>query len=93
MVFDSAKTENCFADSRTYDYRLPVTAEAFAARLAGWRVAENRKYRRPMFTADKNGVNVKGVLSGRVIKASFPEDRWEAEKAAFENWLAGLEAE
>jgi hypothetical protein len=92
MVFESAKTENCFSDSRTYDYRLPVTAEAFSALLDGWDMRENRKYRRPMFTADKNGVNVKGVLSGTIIKVSFPEDRWEAEKAAFEAWLGGLEA-
>lgn len=92
MVFESSKTENCFVDSRTYEYRLPVTAEAFRALLDGWDVHENHKYRRPMFTADKNGINIKGVLSGAVITVSFPENRWEAEKAAFEAWLGGLGA-
>jgi hypothetical protein len=92
MRFECQKTENCFAASETWEYRLPETAEAFSARLDGWDVKENRRYRRPMMTADRGGVNIKGVLAGNVVRVSFPEDGWEAEKARFENWLAGEEA-
>lgn len=45
-----------------------------------------------MMTADRNGVNVKGILAGNVIRVSFPEVTWEAEKAHFENWLSGEDA-
>ncbi|WMJ84014.1 hypothetical protein ACS3UN_13105 [Oscillospiraceae bacterium LTW-04] len=93
MIFDSSKTEDCFSDSQTYEYRLPVTAQTFVTLLAGWNVTENHRYRRPMFSADKNGVNIKGVLSGNVIKVSFPYCEWEAEKADFEGWLGGLKEE
>ena len=92
MRFECQKTENCFAASETWEYRLPETAEAFSVRLDGWDVKENRRYRRPMMTADRGGVNIKGVLAGNVVRVSFPEDGWEAEKARFENWLTGEEA-
>lgn len=92
MRFECKKTDNCFAASETWEYRLPETAETFAARLGGWQVKENRNYRRPMMTADRNGVNVKGILAGNVIRVSFPEVTWEAEKAHFENWLYGEDA-
>ena len=91
MLFECAKAENCFAESRTYEYRLPVTAGGFMALLDGWDVKENRKYRRPIFTASRNGVNIRCVLTGRVIRVSFPDSRWENEKAQFEYWLESLE--
>lgn len=91
MKFECRKTENCFADAQTYEYRLPVSGEAFSHFLSGWEVRVNQKLRRPVFLAEKGGVHVKGLLSHNVVKASFPEDRWEAEKAAFEQWLGGLD--
>jgi len=90
MQYEVKKTENCFADSRTYEYRLPLDGERFSRLLSGWgdwEISENHKFRRPLFTADRDGVNVKGILKANVIKVSFPEDRWEAEKADFERWL------
>jgi len=92
MTFDCAKTENCFQDSQTYEYRLPVTGEAFCAFLSGWSVRCNAKLRRPIFSADKNGVNIKGVLAYNLIRVSFPSSRWEQEKADFEKWLGGINA-
>ena len=81
MRFECKKTENCFAASETWEYRL-----------GGWQIKENRNYRRPMMTADRGGVNIKGVLAGNVIRVSFPEDNWEAEKIRFEDWLSGEDA-
>jgi hypothetical protein len=46
-----------------------------------------------MFTADQNGVHMKGVLSGNVIRVSFPENCRADGKDAFEAWLGGLEAD
>ena len=90
MNFSVKKTENCFADAQTYEYRLPINGRSFASFLEGWEVKEIHKYRRPLFIADKDGINVKGILEAYVIRASYPENRWEAEKASFENWLSSL---
>ena len=90
MLFEVKKTDNCFSNSFTFEYRLPVCGQDFSAQLCGWEVKENHKYRRPLFSADKGGVNVKGILKANVIKASFPQDRWENEKADFERWLGSI---
>ena len=87
MWFEVKKAENCFSDSRSYEYRLPIDGTGFSALLGGWEVREHHKYRRPMFTADKDGVNIKGILKASIVKVSFPEARWEEEKVGFEQWL------
>ena len=91
MRFEVKKTENCFSDSLTYEYRLPLSGQSFAALLDGWKVKENHTFRRPLFVADRNGVNIKGILKANVVKASFPEVRWEAEKERFERWLQSID--
>jgi len=88
MEYEAKKAENCFADSQSYEYRLPIDGQSFSTLLDGWDVKLHHKYRRPMFTADRDGVNIKGILKAKVIKVSFPESRWEIEKAKFEHWLA-----
>ena len=88
MRFDWEKTENCFAGSQTWEYRLPISARVLESRLSGWDVRENHRYRRALMTADRDGVNIKAALDAAVIRVSFPEERWEAEKAAFERWLS-----
>lgn len=35
MNFEVKKTENCFADSQTYEYRLPMTSQEFLSLLDG----------------------------------------------------------
>jgi len=87
MQFEVKKSENCFVDSQSYEYRLPIDGLSFSALLDGWEIKEIHKYRRPIFTADKDGVNAKGILKANIIKVSYPEERWETEKAKFECWL------
>ena len=87
MRFECKKTEDCFAASLTWEYRLPISSRELEGRLTGWTVAENHRYRRALMTADKGAVNIKGILDSPVIKVSYPENGWEAEKAAFESWL------
>jgi hypothetical protein len=88
MQFQCQKTENCFTHSQTYEYRLPLTVEAFANHLGSWEIFINRRYRRPMLTANRQGVNIKGILNRQIIKVSFPEAIWEEEKASFDQWLS-----
>ncbi|MEG1633281.1 MAG: hypothetical protein RR314_04435 [Oscillospiraceae bacterium] len=87
MKFDCKKTEDCFADSCTYEYALPISAAELASRLEGWEKRENTRLRRPVFVADRDGVNLKGVLAAHTVRASFPNSRRESEKFAFEAWL------
>jgi hypothetical protein len=87
MNFECKKTEDCFANSRTYEYRLPITAQEFSVLLKDWSVRVNSKLRRPVFVAERDGLNVKGILLGNTIRASFPQERWETEKASFEHFL------
>ena len=90
MNIECKKTNNCFADSQTYEYRLPVTVEEFAACLEGWQLRRNERLRRPVLIGERGRVKAKGVLSGDLLRVSYPDDRWEAEKEAFEAWLEGL---
>ncbi|MCL2202092.1 MAG: hypothetical protein FWB75_09015 [Oscillospiraceae bacterium] len=87
MQIDVKKVENCFAGSRSYEYKLPIDGECFFELLDGWEKKEHHKYRRPLFTADRDGVNIKGILKANTIKVSFPAANWEAAKESFESWL------
>lgn len=87
MNFTCKKTENCFADSQTYEYVLPITGEELLYMMALWETRRNDKLRRPTFAADRDGVNLKGALAGNIARVSYPTERWEAEKAKFEDWL------
>ncbi|MDO4566548.1 MAG: hypothetical protein Q4B42_04385 [Oscillospiraceae bacterium] len=88
MKCECKKTENCFADSQSYEYRLPLSIEELSALLPeDWSQRRNLKLRRPVLIAERGGVQLKGVLESCIIKASFPEADWCAEKARFEAWL------
>lgn len=88
MIIECKKTENCFADSQTYEYRIAVTAEEFLDNLDDtWQIRCNHKLRRPTFFAEKDALRIKGILKGSVIRVSFPNDNWETYKIDFETWL------
>lgn len=87
MKFEVKKAENCFSDSQTYEYKLPIDGQDFSMLLIGWEVREYHKYRRPMFVADRGNVNIKGILKANTIKVSFPQCSWETAKTDFEHWL------
>jgi len=88
MIFECKKIENCFADSQTYEYKLPVTAEDFLQLLGeGWDTRCNHKLRRPVFLAEGHGLRIKGTLAGNLIRVSFPDASWEQEKISFEEWM------
>ncbi len=91
MIFECKKTENCFVDSRTYEYRLPVKAEDFKNLLENdWQIRCNLKLRRPVFLAEKEEIKIKGILAGDIIRVSFREDQWEVFKENFEKYLETL---
>ena len=99
MEISCQKIENCFPNSRTYEYKLPMTVEEFSEILQeeggsglkqGWSKRTNRKLRRPVFLAERGSLKAKGILAGNFLRVGFPEDDWEREKAAWEEFLKGL---
>lgn len=91
MRFSCKKVEDCFAQARTWEYELPVSGEELCDFLEGWEIRENRKFRRPMFSAKKGGLELKGILAARVVKVNYPEENWEEEKEKMERWLERIE--
>ena len=88
MNFEVKKTENWFADSQTYEYRLPMTGQKFLSLLdAAWQPRCNLKLRRPVFLAERGGIRIKGILAADVIRVSFPDQDWKNLKLQFEQEL------
>ena len=88
MNYSCKKTENCFTESQTWEYALPVNGEAFSALLpADWSIRQNTRLRRPVFIAEHEGITIKGMLEGQIIRVSFPNESWEEIKHDFEAWL------
>lgn len=91
MNFKCQKTENCFSDSQTYEYGLPITAQEFMNLLDdSWQIRCNHKLRRPVFLAEGRRVKIKGILSGTIIRVSFQNAGWENHKAEFEEFLNNI---
>ena len=90
MKFSCKKTENCFSSSQTYEYALPAASgELLDFFGALGKLRTNYKFRRPVFSCDfENGVNVKGIIAEKIVKASFPDGRLDETKAEFERTLA-----
>ena len=91
MEFKWKKTENCFAEARTYEYELPITGEELAARLEGFEVKENHRFRRPVFSAKKGALEVKGILKEKVVKINYTAENWEEEKNRMEACMKNQE--
>ena len=91
MNYVCKKVENCFAAARTYEYELPVTGKELLAFLEGWEIRENHRFRRPVFSARRGILEVKGILAAHVVKIKYPADDWEREKEKMETWLRQLE--
>ena len=90
MEIRETKVENCFAESQTYEYVLTVTGGEFLEGLKDWSVRFNRKLRRPVGIAERDGVVLKTVLAGSTVRASFPDGCWQEKKREFEEYLRNL---
>lgn len=91
MKFACKKTENCFLEARTYEYELPVTGKELCGLLLGWEIKENHRFRRPVFSAKKGMLEIKGILASHVVKVNYTAENWEKEKEQLEQWLEQLE--
>lgn len=87
MKFRCKKTENCFAGAQTYEYELPITGQELTALLGGWEITENHRFRRPVFSARREGLEIKGILAARVVKVNYTRENWEEEKRGLEQWM------
>lgn len=90
MNFQVIKIENCFSDSQTYEYTLPITGSQLLPNLTDWQIRVNEKLRRPTAIASRGNTIIKCILSGNRFRVSFPDGRWQAEKNNFEQYLENL---
>ena len=90
MNYEVSRIENCFADSRSYEYILPIDGREMLKNLSGWEVRLNEKLRRPVGIAEQQGVIIKFILAGNRFRVSFPEASWETEKEKFEKFVEKL---
>jgi hypothetical protein len=90
VQFECTKAEDCFADSSTYKYKIPLTGEGLLPLLAGYAVRKNKGLRRPVFVAEKGDVKIKGVLSDSFIMVSFGGDAYLV-KADFDRWMEDVD--
>ncbi len=89
MEFEVRKTENCFVNTETYEYSVPITAEDFLKLIEDdYNVRLNMKLRRPVFIAESEDIKIKAVLKSQKIRVSFNEERWEELKEEFEAFLS-----
>ncbi len=93
MEFDVRKTENCFVNSETYEYSLPIRAEEFLKLIEDdYNVRLNTRLRRPVFIAESEDIKIKAVLKSQKIRVSFDEARWEELKEQFEAFLSSSQS-
>ena len=90
MNFNVKKSENCFSDSETYEYLLPVTGRELIYFLNSWNIRKNENLRRPAAIAEKDGIIIKCVLEFNIIRVSFQEDGCPVIKQKFEAFLRSL---
>ena len=90
MNFQVKKAENCFSDSETYEYQLPINGREFLSFLEKWKIRINQKLRRPTAIAEKDGIVLKCTLGGNLFRISFPNSRQSEQKEEFENFLRTL---
>ena len=90
MEYECKKVANCFKDAQTFEYRLPVRCQQMLGLLSALgEVQQNDAFRRPLFSLEtRDALRIKGILRERVLRVSYPEDRWQGAKEAFERWLS-----
>lgn len=90
MNFQVKKIENCFAESETYEYLLPLTGREMLQNLADWEIRINEKLRRPVIIARKDDTILKCMKENHCFRVSFPQAHWASEKQLFEAFLEKL---
>lgn len=91
MKFEVKKTENCFSDTQTYEYRFPINNQELLRFLNLFSIKKYETLRRPTFFAtDSCGVQIKGILKDNICKVSFPDAAWEVSKIEFEEFIDSL---
>ena len=90
--FKVKKVENCFKDNQTYEYKLNLEInEKFLKKLQNLGEVEIKNFRRPIFMIYcENGNKIKGVINSKIIRVSFPDDKWQYNKEKFEIFLYGI---
>ena len=90
MNFKVQKVENCFSDSETYEYLLPISGKSFLQFASDWDIRVNDRLRRPAAILTKEGITIKCILEGCCFRVSFPAELLISRKAEFEAFLRSL---
>lgn len=92
MQFKCKKTNNCFPDAETYEYKTDYTNEYLRKYFEGMgNYSVNYKFKKPIFFLDLHDkTNVKGVMNDSFFKASFFGDSAFAKKN-FERILENIQ--
>lgn len=91
MKYEVKKTENCFSDTQTYEYRFPIDNQELLQYLKLFSIKKYETLRRPTFLAtDAGGIQIKGILKDNICKVSFPDVTWEVSKIEFEGFIESL---
>jgi len=94
VEFEVKKTENCFSDSQTYEYRFPIGNQELLRFMKHYSIRKYETLRRPTFLAtDLGGIQIKGILKDNICKVSFPDAAWEVSKMEFEGFIDSLEGQ
>lgn len=83
------KIDNCFKNSQTYEYMINREInDEFLEILQVLGEVEIKNFRRPIFMINcKNENKIKGVIKSKIIRVSFPDNKWQYEKEEFEKYL------
>ena len=87
--FKVNKVDNCFKDNQTYEYKLDLEIdENFIEKLQSLGEIERKNFRRPIFMIHcKNDNKIKGIINSKIIKVSYPDNKWQYNKNEFELFL------
>jgi hypothetical protein len=89
VEFQCEKAKNCFENAQTYEYKFQYASKDIIDLYETFgEVIVNSTFRHPVFKVEmRSGTVLKGVLADDIVRVSFPDERLNEEKSAFEKAL------
>lgn len=93
MLYECRKKENCFSGAQVYEYRLVAGCNEALLEALGTvgDLTVKTHFPRPFFqVVFEDGTTVSGILQDNVMKAVFPENKWQDSRMCWETLLAAI---
>ena len=93
MLYECRKKENCFSGAQVYEYRLFAGGNEVLLDILGTvgDLTIKMHFPRPFFqVVFADGTTVSGILQDNVMKAVFPEKKWQDSRRCWETLLAAI---